>query len=218
MRALIVAHGQPSDPLPAAAALDRLALRVAEHLPGWDIRAATLAEAGRLEAQAAGEPGLVFPLFMAGGWFTGAQIPARLREAGAEGWRVLAPLGSLPGVQALTVALARESGAGRVLLAAHGSFKSRAPAAIADQMAARIPAETGIPAAAAFIEQSPRLETATGYGPDSACLPFFAMAGGHVEKDLPEALARAGFQGRILLPVGLDDRVPRLIAGALRQA
>ena len=90
MRALIVAHGQPSDPLPAAAALDRLALRVAGHLPGWDVRAATLAEAGRLEAQAAGGPGLVFPLFMAGGWFTGAQIPARLREAGAEGWRVLA--------------------------------------------------------------------------------------------------------------------------------
>ena len=218
MRALIVAHGQPSDPLPAAAALDRLALRVAGHLPGWDIRAATLAEAGRLEAEALGAPGLVFPLFMAGGWFTGSQIPARLRAAGAVGWRVLAPLGGLPAMQALTVRLARESGAGRILLAAHGSFKSRAPAAIADQMAARITAETGIPATAAFIEQSPRLETATGHGPDSACLPFFAMAGGHVEKDLPEALARAGFRGRILPPVGLDDRVPGLIAEALRNA
>lgn len=218
MRVLIVAHGQPSDPLPAAAALDRLAAQVAQGLPGWDVRAATLAEPGRLEAEASGEPGLVFPLFMAGGWFTGAQIPARLRAAGAEGWRLLPPLGSLPGVQDLTVALARESGAGRIVLAAHGSFKSRAPAAIADRMAARITAETGIPAAAAFIEQSPRLETATGYGPDTACLPFFAMAGGHVEGDLPEALARAGFAGRILPPVGLDPRVPGLIAAALRQA
>ena len=72
--------------------------------------------------------------------------------------------------------------------------------------------------AAAFIEQSPRLETATGHGADSACLPFFAMAGRHVEKDLPEALARAGFRGRILPPVGQDDRVPGLIAEALRQA
>ena len=44
------------------------------------------------------------------------------------------------------------------------------------------------------------------------------MAGGHVEKDLPEALARAGFRGRILPPVGQDDRVPGLIAEALRQA
>ncbi len=217
-RVLIVAHGQPSDPMPAARALDRLAARVAGLLPGREVRAATLAEPGRLEAEAAGEPGLVFPLFMAGGWFTGAQIPARLRAAGAGEWRLLPPLGSLPGLQDLTVTLARESGARRILLAAHGSFKSRAPAAIAGQMAARITAETGIPADAAFIEQSPRLETATGHGADSACLPFFAMSGGHVEKDLPEALARAGFRGRILPPVGLDDRVPGLIAEALRRA
>lgn len=218
MRVLIVAHGQPSDPGPAAAALDLLAAQVAAGLPGWRVRGATLAEPGRLEAEVAGGGGMVFPLFMAGGWFAGAQIPARLRAAGAEDWLLLPPFGSLPGVQDLTVALARESGAARILLAAHGSFRSHAPAAIADRMAARIAAETGIPAAAGFIEQSPRLESATGYGPDAACLPFFAMAGGHVEEDLPQALARAGFRGRILAPVGLDPRVPGLIAGALRQA
>jgi len=216
-RALIIAHGQPSDPGPAARALDLLAEKVAALLPGWRIGAATLAEPGRLDAESAGTPGLVFPLFMAGGWFTGAQIPARLRVAGATGWRMLMPLGNLPGLHDLTVTIAQESGAARVLLAAHGSFKSRAPAAIADLVAAEITLRTGLPASAAFIEQTPRLEDATGHGPDSICLPFFAMAGGHVEKDLPEALGKAGFAGRILPPVGLHPAVPALIAGALRQ-
>ncbi|GAB1364693.1 CbiX/SirB N-terminal domain-containing protein [Rhodobacter sp.] len=211
-----MAHGQPSDPDPAARALELLAQSVAALLPGWRIGAATLAEKGRLAAEAAGEPGLVFPLFMAGGWFAGAQIPARLQAAGAAGWRMLPPLGSLPELQQLTVDLARASGAARILLAAHGSFRSRAPAAVAVMLAGRIRDETGLAATAAFIEQAPRLEDAVGHGPDSACLPFFAMAGQHVEEDLPRALAKAGFEGRILPAVGLDPRVPVLIAEALR--
>jgi hypothetical protein len=38
-----------------------------------------------------------------------------------------------------------------------------------------------------------------------------------VSDDLPEALAQAGFSGRLLDPVGLDIRVPGLIAAALRR-
>lgn len=216
-RALIVAHGQPSDPAPAAAALGALAARVAAHLPGWQVDAATLAQPGRLAEAAQGAPGVVFPLFMAGGWFTRVHIPGRLAEAGATGWQMLEPFGCLTAVRDLTVQIARESGAGRVLLAAHGSFKSPVPAAIAAHVAARIAAETGLAAATAFIDQAPQLEAATGYGPEAACLPFFAMAGGHVETDIPAALAQAGFPGCILPPVGQDARVPGLIADALRQ-
>jgi sirohydrochlorin ferrochelatase len=194
-RALIVAHGQPSDPAPAAAALEALAARVAAHLPGWQVAAATLAQPGRLAEAAQGAPGVIFPLFMAGGWFTRVHIPQRLAEAGATGWRMLEPFGCLTAVHDLTVRIARESGAGRVLLAAHGSFKSPVPAAIAAHVAARIAAETGLPAATAFIDQAPQLETASGFGPDAVCLPFFAMAGGHVETDIPAALAQAGFRG-----------------------
>ncbi|MBP9183341.1 MAG: cobalamin biosynthesis protein CbiX [Fuscovulum sp.] len=215
-RALIVAHGQPSDPAPAAAALEALAARVAAHLPGWQVAAATLAQPGRLAEAAQGAPGAIFPLFMAGGWFTRVHIPQRLAEVGATGWRMLEPFGCLTAVHDLTVQIARESGAGRVLLAAHGSFKSPVPAAIAAHVAARIAAETGLPAATAFIDQAPQLETASGHGPDAVCLPFFAMAGGHVETDIPAALQTAGFGGRILPPVGLDGRVPALIAGAIR--
>jgi sirohydrochlorin ferrochelatase len=217
-RAVIVAHGQPSDPLPAARALEALAREVASHLPGWHIGAATLAEEGRLAAEAQGEGGVVFPLFMAGGWFTRVQIPARLRAADATGWHVLEPFGCLPAVHDLTVRIAREAGASQVLLAAHGSFKSPVPSAIAGHVAARIAAEAGVAAAAAFIDQTPTLAETSGYGEGAVCLPFFAMAGGHVADDIPAALAGSGFKGRLLPPVGLDPRMPALIAAALRTA
>ncbi len=179
--ALIVAHGQPSDPRPAGAALE-----------------------------------VVFPMFMAGGWFTRVQIPARLAEAGATGWRVLEPFGCDPGLHDLCVTLAREAGADQLILAAHGSFKSPVPSDIARHVARRIAAEADMPhVAAGFIDQSPQLASLTGFGTGAVCLPFFAAEGGHVADDIPAALAEAGFQGRILPPVGLDPRVPALIAAAI---
>lgn len=219
MRALIIAHGQPSDPGPAADELAALARKVALHLPGWDVGSVTLAEPGGLAAAVAGAPGLIYPLFMAGGWFTKTHLPQRLHDAGAVGWRVLEPLGCDPAVQDLTVTLAREAqaaGAGELLLAAHGSFRSSAPSDIAFAMADRIARETGLARVqAAFIDQSPRLAEARGFGATAVCLPFFAAKGGHVEDDLPAALAEAGFPGPILPPLGLDGRIPALIAAAI---
>lgn len=216
---LIVAHGQPSAPGPAGVALELLAEQVAGHLPGWQLRSATLAEPGRLASEAA-EQGVLFPLFMASGWFTRKAIPSRLAQAGAvvgpEGWRITRPLGELPGFQDLAVQVARESGARSLILAAHGSGKAPEPAAIADHVAARISAEAGIPADARFIDHAPQLVAAVGYGADAACLPFFAMSGDHVEEDIPAALAEAGFGGRILPALGLDPRVPALIAAEMR--
>lgn len=218
--ALIVAHGQPSDPGPAARALEVLAERVAAKLPGWQVHAATLAEPGALARAVAGrDRGLVFPMFMAGGWFTRVNIPAKLAEAGAQvgpdGWQVLEPFGCDPAVHDLCVALVREAGAGDVILAAHGSFKSSAPSDIAFHLADRIAQETGAEVRAGFIDQEPQLSTLTGFG--AVCLPFFAADGGHVGEDIPAALAAAGFTGRILPPVGLDPRAPAIIAEALRR-
>lgn len=215
--AILVSHGQPSDPGPAAADLAGLAARVAGQLAGWQVRSATLAEAGALAAAARGlEPGVIFPMFMAGGWFTRVQIPARLAEGGAAGWRVLEPFGCDPALHDLCVRLAAESGAEGLILAAHGSFKSSVPSDIARHVAGRIAEEAGVGrVAAGFIDQSPQLATLTGFGPGSVCLPFFAAAGGHVTEDIPRALAAARFQGRILPPVGLDARVPALVAAAI---
>lgn len=222
--ALIVAHGQPSDPLPAAAELARLAAHVAGHLPGWDVRSVTLAEGEELATIAgAMAAGVIFPMFMAGGWFTRVQIPARLMAAKITGWRILEPFGCDPAVHDLTVALAAEAERGHpeaeLLLAAHGSFKSSVPSDIAKHVAERIRVETGITRVeAAFIDQLPQLQAAIGFGSGALCLPFFAAAGGHVTEDIPAALAAAGFAGRILPPVGLDSRVPGIVAQAILAA
>jgi sirohydrochlorin ferrochelatase len=224
MHALIVAHGQPSDPGPAGRRLEALAAEVARHAPGWDIRAATLAEPGAVAREAATlRRGVVYPMFMAGGWFTRAAIPARLAEAGlAPGaFTVLEPFGCDPAVHQLALTALGDAGLGRggeVLVAAHGSFKSAAPAGVARRLVELI-RRAAAPARieAAFIDQVPRLAEARGFGPGALCLPFFAAEGGHVTEDLPHALAEAGFAGRILPALGLHADVPRLIAAALER-
>jgi sirohydrochlorin ferrochelatase len=223
--ALIVTHGQPSDPGPAAADLATLAARVASHLPGWRVGSATLAEDGALAHAIAdlGPTGVVFPLFMACGWFTGTHLPDRLRAAGGAAWRLTLPFGCTPAIQDLTVALAIATADvpqdTDLILAAHGSGRSPAPSIIAHSLAARIKREGAFRRVqAAFIDQSPRIADATGFGAGALCLPFFAAKGGHVTDDLPAALVDAGFQGRLLPAVGLDPRVPALIAAVIRQA
>jgi sirohydrochlorin ferrochelatase len=212
--ALIVAHGQPSDPGPAGQGLAALAARVEALMPGWHVGAATLAEPGAIaEAVRGRSAGVVFPLFMAGGWFTKVQIPKRLAEAGATGWTVLEPFGCDPALHDLCVKIVREAGAERVILAAHGSFKSAVPSDIALHVAGRIADVTGTVVQVGFIDQDPRLSSLGGFG--EVCLPFFAADGGHVSDDIPAALAEARFLGRILPPVGLDARVPGIIAAAI---
>lgn len=232
--ALIISHGQPSDPQPAEAEIASLAAAVQALMPDWHVASATLAMPGALAERvaaagvAAASGGYAYPLFMADGWFTRDHLPKRLAEAGGDGWRVLDPFGIDDAVQALTVALAVEAAAERgldpaataVLLAAHGSFRSPAPSRVAYEVAERIAREAGFARVeAAFIDQTPRIaEAAAGFAPGSLVLPFFAAKGGHVIDDLPEALAEAGFEGPLLEPVGLDSRVPGLIAAALRAA
>lgn len=230
LSALIVSHGQPSDPGPAAAEMAFVAAKVQSLMPEARVMAATLAEEGALaHAVAVLGPELrVYPMFMAGGWFTRTHLPERLAEAGAPGARVLPPFGLDGAVQALAVTVAREAAArlGRaprdlpVLLAAHGSFKSPAPAEVAEAVAVRLRAEGGFARVeAAFIDQSPRIvEAAAGFPEGALVLPFFAARGGHVVDDLPQALDEAGFRGTVLPPLGLDARVPGLIRRALRAA
>lgn len=221
--ALIVAHGQPSDPAPAEAELALLATAVAAHLPNWQVTSATLADPDALAHAITGSCGLVYPMFMSGGWFTATHLPDRLAKLGAADWRILAPFGLDPLVQELAVTIALDATRGQaiaeVLLAAHGSFRSPAPSDVAYAMIRQL-LDAGIAqSTAGFIDQSPRIaEVAREFGPNAVCLPFFAAKGGHVIDDLPQALAEAGFTGRLLPPLGVDPRVPRLIATALQTA
>ena len=215
---LIVAHGQPSDPERAEAELAILGHSVAGRLLGRQVATATLAAPGALGVALArlGPGGRVYPLFMAGGWFTRVHLPKRLSEAGAQGWQVLEPMGCDPAVQELAVQVVAEvGGVDQVILAAHGSGQSSVPSDIAHHVGGRITVRLGVPVQVGFIDQSPRLADLRDHGPGAVCLPFFAASGGHVTGDIPEALAQAGFLGRLLPALGLDQRLPGLIAAAV---
>ncbi|MES2432785.1 MAG: CbiX/SirB N-terminal domain-containing protein [Pseudomonadota bacterium] len=220
---LITAHGQPSNPAPAAAELAELAAKVARFLPGETVASATLAEPEALSEAVAklGAGGLLFPLFMAGGWFTRTHLPARLSAAGAQGWQVLEPLGCLEALHDLAVKVATEAlqtHAGPLILAAHGSFKSSAPSDVAQHVAAKIRAALACEVQTAFIDQTPQLKDLAPLGPQALCLPFFAASGGHVTTDIPAALVLSGFKGTLLPALGLRPEIPALIAAAIRAA
>jgi sirohydrochlorin ferrochelatase len=226
--ALIVAHGSPADPGPQETRLRALAADVAAILPGWRVEGATLAAEGALEVALEGmEAPLVYPFFMANGWFTWTNLPRRLARAGARRPRQLAPFGADPDLPGLMAQVAQEAAleAGllprrtALLLAAHGSQVSRRSAdtthAMARMLAARSPFAR---VAAGFVEEEPALvDVARGLG-KGICLPFFALRAGHVEDDVPQALAEAGFDGPLLPPIGEHPAVPGFIARALARA
>ncbi len=224
--AVIVAHGQPSDPLPPEAEMHALAARVGAHLPGWAVRAATLAapDALRVALQDLDEP-VVFPFFMADGWFIRTLLPRALAEAGAPGARILRPFGLLPETAGLAVAVLKEALAARgwaaadtvLVLAAHGSGRSPYPADAAGAIQSAIALHLAFAESRlGFIEEAPELvEVAEGAGTKALCLPLFMARWGHVADDIPAALHAARFAGVTLPPLGADARVPAIIAGAI---
>ena len=221
---LIVAHGQPGDPEPQQEAVEALAARVAPHLPQAQVRGATLAMPGALNV--ATPDTLIYPMFMASGWFTRSELPRRLTLAGATGARVLPPFGSSPGLPALCLTLIENAATAQgwsltdthLLIAAHGSGRSRAPAEAAQAMAAALAPHLAA-TSCGFIEEAPFIADAARDLPaHTICLPLFATNAEHVTEDLPNALTQASFQGITLPPVGMADAVPALIAESIKAA
>lgn len=223
--AIIVSHGQPSDPDPAQADLEAFAARVAALLPDWHVGAVTLAKDGALDRAlaSAGPKPLIYPLFMTEGWFTGDNLRNRLRDAPEA--RVLRPLGVSPALPAVAAELLQEvltakgwaAADTQLFVAGHGSGRSpnsaRDTRAFAEALANRLTfAKTRV----GFVEEPPYLaDQAAGLGAQAICLPFFARILGHVVDDIPQALDAAGFAGMRLDPVGCAPRIPRLVADAL---
>jgi sirohydrochlorin ferrochelatase len=139
----------------------------------------------------------------------------------------VAPFGADPDLPGLMARVAVEAagaaglvpGRSALLLAAHGSQVSRRSADTTHGMARMLAARTPFArVTAGFVEEAPRLvDAARGLGP-GVCLPFFALRAGHVEEDVPQALAEAGFDGPLLPPIGEHAGVPGLIARALLRA
>lgn len=224
--ALIVAHGQPSRPAPPETALADLARTVGARLPDRPVLSATLAAPGALETalQACDQPPVVYPMFMADGWFVRQQLPKRLGDFGG---RILPPLGLDPALPALAAEALRQHAHTRgwrikdttVLLAAHGSARgpraAQAAQAFVRALAPLLPLHH---ITAGFVEETPTIEQAAkGLGTRALCLPFFALGGDHVTQDIPQGLAAANFKGDLLSPLGQLPQVPALIAEAIRR-
>lgn len=228
--ALIVAHGSPSAPEGPEQVLRALGVSAAALLPGnWAVRGATLAAPGAIEAALGAFPAgarlLVYPHFMADGWFSTEELPRRLRRAGARDFEMLPAFGLDPAVHRLCLGLARAAvaghppGAAGLLLAAHGSPSDPRAAASARAVARFLEASGAFrEVVVGFIDEAPWLSDAARIAAPAVCLPYFAGRAGHVETDVPEALAQAGFRGPLLEPAGTSPEVPAIIAAALSRA
>ena len=225
-QALIVAHGQPSDPAGPEAEIAALAADVGAVLPDWQIKGATLASPGALEAAIAGmNAPRIFPFFMSDGWFIRENLPGRLEAAGYGGLHILTPFGLLAGAHKLAQTMAIRAAAAAhwtqtetvLVLAAHGSGRSPHPAIAAREIADEIGVHTAFRAIrVGFIEEEPHLaDVLRGTGPCSLLLPLFVARWGHVIGDIPKAVEVSGFKGRVLPPLGQDAQVPKLIADAI---
>lgn len=199
-----------------------LARKVARLLPGWCIRGCTLAAPGCFEAALQGlDAPVIYPFFMARGWLTETLLTDRVGNPRA---LVLAPFGLEPRLLDLAADRLREAlaeqgmdaGDTTLLVAAHGNARHPKTAESALRAREVLGRSLGFrDSTTAFIEQEPLLEDrARGLG-QAICLCFFALAAGHVQIDVPEALASAGFGGPVLPPFIAAAGVPALIAESL---
>ncbi|MBM3604076.1 MAG: cobalamin biosynthesis protein CbiX [Alphaproteobacteria bacterium] len=220
-RAIIVSHGQPGDPEPQQAAIEALAAEVARHAPGVEVLGATLAMPEAL-ARTCRSDCIVYPMFMAEGWFTGTELPRRLTQAGASGAHITRPFGTDPGLPDLIIGKARQAAEAQgwpldqvtLLLSAHGSQRSQASFDITTALAERISPHFAR-VVTGFVEQEPFIADAARGLERAISLPLFALRAEHVLDDLPEALDQAGFTGPRLDPIGLAPEVPAMIARSI---
>jgi len=225
--ALIVAHGQPSNPAPAEAALKKLAGQVNLRLPDWEIGSATMAAKGALQHATIRHPSAaIYPLFMSDGWFTGTALPKRLVERDQND--LLSPLGMDSGLPAIALEVLTHQLVAQnwkmsktcLIIAAHGGRNSKNPAKAAHKFTDAIKGISNFAdVRLGFIEEQPELsDVAVNAGEHAICLPFFASNGLHVLDDIPTALKTAGFEGVLLDAIGHAAQIPDLIARSLKQA
>lgn len=181
----------------------------------------------------AGRDLLVYPLFLADGYFTRTLLPRQLSEAGAfaEGRtvRMLPPLGLDPALvdlvldRACAVAGAREwtqSGTELVLLA-HGSSNNPASRRAAERIAESVAGRNAFARVRpAFLEEAPFLGDAiAGCRGPALVIGLFAGEGLHGGDDVPQRVAELNrpdlaFAGN----VGAFETLPNMIAAAIRRA
>ena len=150
-QAVLVSHGAPSDPQSQERAIQALAVRVRFWAPDWQVSGTTLSAKGKLEATLTSLPdAVIYPFFMAEGYFTRIALPKRLKALGRNHAFQHKAFGHAPELPSLIVktALRAAETAGyapkdtQLLLAAHGSQVTRASYEQTEAVAAKLRALT----------------------------------------------------------------------------
>jgi sirohydrochlorin ferrochelatase len=232
--AVIVAHGERGGAR-SNAILRGHAGKAAESLPGVAVAAGVLSGDPTLEAALAevadktSGPILLYPFFMAPGYFVNVKIPKRLADAGlAERCRVL-PVFGLEGplpviIRDKAAAAARKLGTPasecRLLLVGHGSKVARASAEATEAVAACLRELGGFSRIeTAFLEEAPFVDDVIiADTRPTVVVGFFNGDGLHAAEDVPEAVGK--FDGPITYtgPVGAFPEVSQLIAKTIAAA
>lgn len=233
---LIAAHGERRDGAGndgvAALAADLARRGVADEVSVGFIKGVPAIDEA-VRAFAAAEV-LVYPLFLADGYFNRVRLPQLLAKAGGRRrLRVLTPLGLDPALVAL-VADAAQAGARQagftpartaLVLLAHGSPSDPASRLATQTMAARIAALGRFDGVrAAFLEEPPTLADALApvAGP-AVVVGLFAGEGLHGGADVPQLMRELGrddvaFVGNVGAFAGIADIVAASVGAASTEA
>ena len=220
-RALIVAHGQPSDPDPAAQALAGLAAASRRASAGLAGGGGDPGRSGAAGGRGRGRgPGVIFPLFMAGGWFTRVSIcPPGCRLPGRPVGGCWSRLAACPPCMTWPCRSRAEAGPTG---AAGGAWVVQIAGAVGDCRPCRGAdrrARPGVPVAAAFIDQdAAALHGARAMARGRSACRSLPWRAGMWPRIFRRRWQRRGFRAASCPPVGLDARVPALIAAAIRDA
>lgn len=233
---LVVAHGDGgADPRDETVRL--LAERLAKRLDrpvAWatlkrpetfaDARAGLLTALGRASDEAVG-PVVVYPLFMAEGFFVRVKLPKLLADAGFDEATSLPVFGLDPGLVDLIEhrlrALASMQGGLRpsdlkVALIAHGSASGDAGSRLAGEaIVATLKARLAADLRLGFIEEAPFFDRLIEEERPAIVLGLFVSAGTHALDDVAAAVARAPFVRHHVDAIGRDTGVADLVERAL---
>lgn len=229
--AIIVAHGERGGAF-SNAVLKGHAENAAAELPHVAVAAGVLSGEPALEtaladmAHRTSGPILLYPFFMAPGYFVSVKIPKRLTDAGlGDRCRVLTPLGFEPALPAIIQGKAElaagdigvRAGEARLLLVGHGSKVARASAEATEAVAASLRGLGGFARIeTAYLEEAPFLaDVVLADTRPTVVVGFFNGDGLHAAEDVPEAIG--GFDGAIAYtgPVGAFPEISRLIVRAI---
>lgn len=231
---LLAAHGERRPGAENDGAL-KLAARVAERGAAAAVEvgflkgAPSIAEAVR---RLSGYDLLVYPLFLADGYFTRTLLPRQLEEAGAFGRGratcLLPPLGLDPALAELTLSEASAVANSRgwltfrttLVLLAHGSSNNPASRLATERMAAMLAARADFARVrVAFLEESPSLGEAVGPLRDPVVVVgLFAGEGMHGGRDVPQLIAEIGRDDVVSVGnIGTFAALPDVILGTIQR-